>query len=103
MLRRSSRFISRAPTTRRAGCTISRSPGARARARFASREALGYFDRALVLVDELTDPEERNLRETKLRLARGRAPGDPHGFGAELVRENSERVSDLSGTLAATR
>ena len=43
MLRRSSRFISRAPTTRRAGCTISRSPGARARARFASREALGVL------------------------------------------------------------
>ena len=56
-----------------------------------------------MLVDELTDPEERNLRETKLRLARGRALGDPHGFGAEPVRENSERVSDLSGTLAATR
>ena len=71
--------------------------GARARERFASREALEYFDRALVLVDELTDPEERNLRETELRLARGRALGDLQGFGAEPVRENYERVSDLCG------
>jgi hypothetical protein len=56
-----------------------------------------------VLVDELTDPAERNLRETELRLARGRALGDLQGFGAEPVRENYERVSDLSSRLAPAR
>jgi DNA-binding winged helix-turn-helix (wHTH) protein len=67
--------------------------GARARERFASREALQYFDRALELVDELTDPAERNLRETELRLARGRAPERPPGLRCRAgARELRTRV-----------
>ena len=69
--------------------------GRRARDRFASREAREYLERALALVGDLDDPDERRRRETDVRLALGRALGDLHGFGAEAVRENYERVSEL--------
>jgi hypothetical protein len=69
--------------------------GIRARERFANREALQYLERALVLVETLDDPDERQRREIEVRLALGRPLGDLHGFAAEAVRENYERVSEL--------
>jgi hypothetical protein len=77
--------------------------GSRARERFASREAGQYLQRALALVDALDDPDERQRREVEVRLALGRALADIHGFAAETVRENYERVSELcpvTGTVA---
>jgi adenylate cyclase len=68
---------------------------ARARQRFASREAIGYLDAALALVARLPDGDERRRREIELRLSLGAALGDIHGFASEQVRENYERASDL--------
>jgi tetratricopeptide (TPR) repeat protein len=69
--------------------------GLRARRRFASREAIAYLESALAWVALLPDAGERRRREAEVRMALGRALGDVHGFGAEPVRENYERVSQL--------
>ena len=69
--------------------------GARARQRFASREAIGYLEPALAMVARLPDADERRRWELEVRLALGRALADMHGFGAEPVRENYERVAEL--------
>ncbi len=70
--------------------------GARARQRFASREAIGYLEPALAMVALLPDVEERRSGELEMRLEFGRALAEVHGFGAEPVRENYERIAELS-------
>lgn len=76
--------------------------GARARQRFASREAIGYLEAALVLVALLPDEDERCRRELELRLSLGAALADIHGFASEQVRENYERASDLCAAAGST-
>jgi predicted ATPase/DNA-binding winged helix-turn-helix (wHTH) protein len=68
---------------------------ARARERFASREAIGYLEPALALVALIPDHDERTRRELDLRLALGGALADIHGFAAEPVRRNYELASAL--------
>jgi hypothetical protein len=63
--------------------------------RFASREAIGYLEAALVLVALLPDGDERRKREIELRLPLGAALSDVHGFASEHVFENYERASEL--------
>ena len=69
--------------------------GLRARRRFASREAIAYLESALTWIGLLHDAGERRRQEVEVRLALGRALSDVYGFGAEPVRENYERVSEL--------
>jgi DNA-binding winged helix-turn-helix (wHTH) protein len=74
--------------------------GARARRLGASREAVGHLEPALALVAQLTDPEERLRTELDVRVAIGPALGDIHGFAADEVRTNYERVSELCSLTA---
>ncbi len=73
--------------------------GARARRRFANREAIAYFEPALALLALLPDAEERCRRELEIRLGLGPAVSDVHGFTAEQVRVNYERAAELCVTV----
>lgn len=68
---------------------------ARARARCASREAIGYLEPALHLAAQVADDDARGRRELALRLALGVALSDLHGFGSERVRENYQIAAEL--------
>jgi hypothetical protein len=72
-----------------------RAAAARARERFASREAIGYLEPALGLVSLIPHHGEQCRRELELRLSLGAALADIHGFAAEPVRENYELASEL--------
>ena len=74
--------------------------GVRARARFGVREAIEYLEQALALLPLLPDANEQRRAELQVRLALGRALGDV-AFAAQSVRENYERVSELSATLGS--
>jgi len=69
--------------------------GLRARQRFASREAIAYFEAALALAMSLPAAAERDQRELEIRMGLGRVLADVRGFGAEPVRTNYERVCAL--------
>jgi adenylate cyclase len=74
--------------------------GRRARSRFGVREAIGYLEEALALLPLLPERSERHRWELQVRLALGRALGDI-SFATQSVRENYERVSELSAALGA--
>jgi tetratricopeptide (TPR) repeat protein len=75
--------------------------GVRARDRFGMREAIGYLEQALAFLPLLADRNEQRRWELQVRLVLGRALGDI-SFATESVRENYERVSDLSAALGST-
>jgi DNA-binding winged helix-turn-helix (wHTH) protein len=68
---------------------------ARARQRFANREAVDYLEEALALAARLPDEGERRRWELQLRIALWPALSDMHGFAAQAVRENCERAYEL--------
>jgi len=75
---------------------------ARARQRFASREAIGYLEAALALVALLPEDDERRRQELELRLPLGAALSDIHGFASEQVRDNYERAYVLCAAVGTT-
>jgi DNA-binding winged helix-turn-helix (wHTH) protein len=68
---------------------------ARARMRFASREAVGSLHAALDLVPRLVGDRERAARELELRLALSASLADLHGFGSADLLENALRAHAL--------
>jgi DNA-binding winged helix-turn-helix (wHTH) protein/tetratricopeptide (TPR) repeat protein len=74
--------------------------GVRARNRFGVREAIGYLEEALARLPLLADQSKRRRWELQVRLALGRARGDI-AFTTESVRENYERVTELSAALGS--
>ena len=90
------RSTSSAAAIPHAPCTTSPLAAARARQRFANREAIGYLEAALALAALLPDEEERRRRELELRLALAQPLHELQGFGSERVRENAERAYELS-------
>jgi uncharacterized protein YbdZ (MbtH family) len=74
---------------------------ARARQRFANREAIGYLEAALALLALLPDEDERRRRELELRVALGAALSDVYGFASEQVRENYDRASELCAAVGS--
>jgi DNA-binding winged helix-turn-helix (wHTH) protein len=68
---------------------------ARARQRFASREAIDYLESAIARAVRLPSGGEGELRELELRLALAPALSDLHGFASEPLRRNFERARAL--------
>jgi predicted ATPase len=75
---------------------------ARARQRFANREAVGYFATALALAARLPDEGKRWRQELELRIALGPALSDLHGFASDPVRGNCERAYELCAQVGTT-
>ncbi len=67
----------------------------RALDRFAGREAVSYLARALALLDQLPDQDERRQREIELRLPYGWALNLLHGYSSDQARENFARFGAL--------
>lgn len=74
---------------------------ARVRLRFASREAMGYLEAALVVLARLPEDDERRRRELELRLSLGSVCADIHGFASEQVRETYERAAELCAAVGS--
>ncbi|MBY0276467.1 AAA family ATPase [Candidatus Binatia bacterium] len=72
--------------------------GRRARARFATREAIACFASALEAIRSLPDGAARDRAELDIRLELGRALADHEGFATESVRTNYARVTELCAT-----
>lgn len=72
--------------------------GRRARARFATREAIACFASALEAMRALPAGTARDRAELDIRLELGRALADHEGFAAESVRSNYARVTELCAT-----
>ena len=64
-------------------------------ARFANREAIVYFDRALHLVQTLPPGAKRERLEADLRLAQIVPTIAVHGFGSQIVESCAERTKEL--------
>jgi hypothetical protein len=87
-----------------------RRAGERSVARFANREAIGHFQRALELLERLGPGEERDRLEAELRLAQAVPLIAIHGHGSEAVEacalragELGERLPGWDGRFAAHR
>lgn len=76
--------------------------GARARQRFANREALTYLEAALAAVAQLPDDKIRQRLELGVRTVLGPALADLHGYASESVRENYERADALAARAASS-
>jgi predicted ATPase/DNA-binding winged helix-turn-helix (wHTH) protein len=77
--------------------------GTRARQRYANREALAYLDPALAAVARLPDEAARRRLELHVRLGRGAALSDLHGYASAAMAENYQRADELGdevGSLA---
>ena len=68
---------------------------ARARRRFANREAFGHLQAAIALAARLPDSGDGQRRELELRLALAPVLNDLYGFASEPLRENCERAAAL--------
>ncbi len=74
---------------------------ARARQRFANREAIAFLEPALVLVARLPRGRERRRRELAIRLALAQPLHELLGFSSERVHENAERAYALGVELGS--
>jgi len=70
---------------------------ARARQRFARREAAGYLEAAIAVAAQLPDEGERRRRELDLRLALAPILMEVHGFASEELSQNCQRAYELCG------
>lgn len=68
---------------------------ARARQRFASREAISYLESALATAALLPEAAERQKRELELRLALAPPLADLHGFASQKLCDTAERAHVL--------
>jgi class 3 adenylate cyclase/tetratricopeptide (TPR) repeat protein len=73
--------------------------GRRAVARFANREAIGHFTRALELLEALPEGEARERQELRLRVALTVPLIAVHGFGSPEVEGCASRAKELSDRL----
>jgi class 3 adenylate cyclase len=87
-----------------------RRAGERSVARFANREAVGHFRRALEVLGALPPGAARDRLEAELRLAQVVPLIAVHGFGSQVVetcaaraKELAERLPDWPGGFAARR
>lgn len=64
-------------------------------ARYANREAIGHFERALEQLGVLTPGEERDRLEADLRLAQAVPLIAVHGYGAQAVEFCASRAKEL--------
>jgi tetratricopeptide (TPR) repeat protein len=76
-----------------------RRAGERSIARFANREAIGQFQRALELLDSLAPGEEKDRLEAELRLAQAVPLTAVHGHGSEVVEACATRAKELGERL----
>ena len=76
---------------------------ARARQRFAYREAVTYGLKTLALLRELPEALERDRAELDVRLLMGHAMGYTRGYTSPEVERNYERARDLCGKVGADR
>jgi DNA-binding winged helix-turn-helix (wHTH) protein len=74
---------------------------ARARQRFARREAASYLHAALALTARLPDAGERRRWKLDLRLALAPILTDVYGFASEELRRNCERAYELCGEVGS--
>jgi class 3 adenylate cyclase/predicted ATPase len=77
-----------------------RRAGERSAARSANHEAIGHFQRALDLLEKLTQSIQRDRLEADLRLAQVVPLIAVHGFGSPLVETCASRAKALGATLA---
>ena len=74
--------------------------GERNVAQYANREAIGYFQRALDLVETLPQGANRDRLEADLRLAQVVPLSAIHGAGSQAVEACAARVEELGDRLA---
>ena len=72
-----------------------RRAGEQSIARYANREAIGHFERALEQVGVLAPGEKRDRLEANLRLAQAVPLIAVHGYGAEAVEFCASRAKEL--------
>jgi class 3 adenylate cyclase len=72
-----------------------RRAGEQSIARYANREAIGHFERALEQLGVLAPGEERDRQEADLRLAQAVPLIAVHGYGAEAVEFCASRAKEL--------
>jgi class 3 adenylate cyclase/tetratricopeptide (TPR) repeat protein len=76
-----------------------RRAGERSVAQFANREAVGYFQRALQLIEVLPPGAERDRLEADLRLSLVVPLRDIHGSGSDAVEACAARAKELGERL----
>jgi len=72
---------------------------ARARQRFAAREAIEYLSSAIATANRLNDEHERGVAELQLRIALAPLLAEAHGFSSDRARENLEKAQSLCRTV----
>jgi DNA-binding winged helix-turn-helix (wHTH) protein len=73
------------------------------RRRFADREAVGYFEHALQLLESCPESEDRDRRELKLRLELARDLVHAMGYVGATQKTNTERALELGRRLGETK
>jgi class 3 adenylate cyclase len=72
-----------------------RRAGEQSIARYANREAIGHFERALEQLGVLAPSEKRDRLEADLRLAQAVPLIAVHGYGAQVVESCASRIKEL--------
>ena len=68
----------------------------------ANDQAVEYFSRALALLDQVSDPRERDSRELELQLGLAAGLGAIRGLGSAEVERAYSRANELIVTVGAT-